>query len=573
MNSNILEFYVKMKDMMSGGLATLAQNAKKQFAQVSNYIENTTAHTNKLTDAFHKMTEKIRASGPEIGKWAKSIALGVGITGAAVLAGGAAFAKSSLNAAIENQYRSAKITTLSGKQAGGDTLSGQLNDLAGSTGLNRDALFDSANDLLKTGGKVGNTIPLLKMLGDVSVGDASKLKSLAMTFAKVQEEGILSSRTFRSFLNDGLNPLQFISDKTGKSMLDLEKTMKKGAITTAMVQGAFESATSAGGKYYNMTAILGETLTGKMERFRNKLENLKIEFGQAFIPLAEKLYPYAVKFLDWLKSALEWTVKNGEGLWFWAKAIGETGLAIKGVTMFLVPFAEGLSSAAIGVGATGTAATGALGPLALLAAAIAGLVTLYNYLGDAMNRANANSKEFSQIAYDAEKNQLTNIISTFKGKDADKRKEHLLTATQYRLEDYISQTQKEFADLKAMEIKHGVGGTLYENAKHSLQSKGVEMSLYQSQLKAVNDLQKTGVSAADIKGGVSVSTGKDDKDKSSLASSIAGGGPRVINISIGKMVEKLEVHAASMAEGMNDMERQVQEVFLRVLNSGASVQG
>jgi hypothetical protein len=53
---------------------------------------------------------------------------------------------------------------------------------------------------------------------------------------------------------------------------------------------------------------------------------------------------------------------------------------------------------------------------------------------------------------------------------------------------------------------------------------------------------------------------------------ITGGGPRVINIQIDRMVERLEIHTTQLSEGLGEVERKVEEVFLRILNSGAAVQ-
>ena len=61
-------------------------------------------------------------------------------------------------------------------------------------------------------------------------------------------------------------------------------------------------------------------------------------------------------------------------------------------------------------------------------------------------------------------------------------------------------------------------------------------------------------------------------DDGGVTKGITGGGPRVINITIGKMVEKLELHASSVDEGLRNIEDKVEETFLRILNSGASVQ-
>jgi tape measure domain-containing protein len=60
--------------------------------------------------------------------------------------------------------------------------------------------------------------------------------------------------------------------------------------------------------------------------------------------------------------------------------------------------------------------------------------------------------------------------------------------------------------------------------------------------------------------------------ESDTAKGITGGGPRVVNIHINKLVEKLEVHSASVKEGMAQIQDDVEETLLRVLHSGASTQ-
>lgn len=56
------------------------------------------------------------------------------------------------------------------------------------------------------------------------------------------------------------------------------------------------------------------------------------------------------------------------------------------------------------------------------------------------------------------------------------------------------------------------------------------------------------------------------------AGEIAGGGPRVININGVKFAEKIEISVINAKEGINHLEAQLQEMFLRILNMGAVVQ-
>lgn len=56
------------------------------------------------------------------------------------------------------------------------------------------------------------------------------------------------------------------------------------------------------------------------------------------------------------------------------------------------------------------------------------------------------------------------------------------------------------------------------------------------------------------------------------AGDITSGGPRVININGVKFTDKIELHILSAKEGLSELEAHMQEMFLRILNSGAALQ-
>lgn len=80
-------------------------------------------------------------------------------------------------------------------------------------------------------------------------------------------------------VNAGFNPLEEISRKTGKSIGELKNEMSKGAITSKMVQDAFISATSAGGKFYGMSAEGAKTLNGQISMLQESFDNMFNEIG------------------------------------------------------------------------------------------------------------------------------------------------------------------------------------------------------------------------------------------------------------------------------------------------------
>ena len=124
-------------------------------------------------------------------------------------------------------------------------------------------------------------ITYLKALGDISMGDTVHFNSLALAFSQMSAAGKLMGQDLNQMINAGFNPLQQISEKTGKSIGELKDEMSKGAISAQMVQQAFIDATSAGGKFYGMAAEGAKTINGQISMLQESVDNMFNDMGQA----------------------------------------------------------------------------------------------------------------------------------------------------------------------------------------------------------------------------------------------------------------------------------------------------
>ncbi|WP_455072266.1 hypothetical protein [Prevotella melaninogenica] len=111
-------------------------------------------------------------------------------------------------------------------------------------------------------------------------------------------------------VNAGFNPLEEISRKTGKSIGELKNEMSKGAITSKMVQDAFISATSAGGKFFGMSAEGAKTLNGQISMLQESFDNMFNEIGSK----GEGVVMNAVKAATYLVENYEQTGRVIVGL-------------------------------------------------------------------------------------------------------------------------------------------------------------------------------------------------------------------------------------------------------------------
>jgi tape measure domain-containing protein len=106
------------------------------------------------------------------------------------------------------------------------------------------------------------------------MGNKEKLSGLSLAFAQVQATGRLMGQDLLQMINQGFNPLQVISQKTGKSMSVLKKEMEDGKISAEMVAGAFETATSQGGLFYQGMDRGAKTLNGTFSTLWDNIKNM-----------------------------------------------------------------------------------------------------------------------------------------------------------------------------------------------------------------------------------------------------------------------------------------------------------
>ena len=236
------------------------------------------------------------------------------IVGAAALAGGAvklgmmavdaAFAAvsgafnmlgESINKAADFQQLETSFNVLIGNTTLAKTFLEDLSKFAASTPFTIPGLADASKTLLAFGVMSSEVIPIVSMLGDVSQGNEEKLKSLALAFGKVESQGKLTGEELNQMIDSGFNPLEHISEKTGKSMGELRKEMEKGSITSGMIREAFTAATSEGGKFFEMTKNQGKTFNGVMSTMQDTIDDLYRRFGR---PIIEALTPIIQEWSD-----------------------------------------------------------------------------------------------------------------------------------------------------------------------------------------------------------------------------------------------------------------------------------
>lgn len=227
----------------------------------------------------------------------------------------------------------------------------ELKEYAAKTPFSFGDLADATQTLLAFGMTSDDASLALKYLGDISLGDANKLKSLTLAFAQVSSAGKLAGQDLLQMINAGFNPLQVIAEKTGVAYADLKAVMsgektsddfnlrveearreveelgvnasesaillaqigEEGMISAEIVAAAMRYATGEGGRFYKAMEAASETAKGQIATIADSWDMLTGKItGGMFDQLSTSVLPKVVTWLNELNAAYD---ENGfEGL-------------------------------------------------------------------------------------------------------------------------------------------------------------------------------------------------------------------------------------------------------------------
>ena len=313
----------------------------------------------------------------------------------------------SVRAEFESMETSLKVL-LGGNEERLNNIMGQIKEYALASPLNTKDMVGAVQMMTSFGIEAEKSISYLKAIGDISMGDSGKFNSLALAFSQMSSAGKLMGQDLLQMINAGFSPLEEISRKTGKSIGELKNEMSKGAITSKMVQDAFISATSAGGKFFGMSSEGAKTLNGQISMLQESFDNMFNEIGSK----GEGVVMNAVKAGTYLVENYETIGKVLEGLII-AYGVYKTALI---VNAFVTGGIKAVESASIVVKGLHTAATWAqtaaqtalntammMNPYVAVGAALVGLcATIYTFT-DTTTAASEAQKRLNEANDEVEK--------------------------------------------------------------------------------------------------------------------------------------------------------------------------
>ena len=209
------------------------------------------------------------------------------------------------NQAMEG-YVTNFTTMLGGSSEAANGMVGSLQKLASATPLAMSDLAGGAQTLLAFGVASDDVSGTLQRLGDISLGNADKMQSLARAYGKATAQGKLTGETVQMMIDAGWNPLIDICDQTGESMEDVQKRMAAGSISAEELTQAVNHATDAGGKFAGGMEAASKKVAGLTSTLQ---DNVNAMLGKLMQPVSDAmlstLLPTAIDAVDQLTMAFE----------------------------------------------------------------------------------------------------------------------------------------------------------------------------------------------------------------------------------------------------------------------------
>lgn len=231
------------------------------------------------------ITEQVRRAGMVIGA----------VFGAQTLA---QFGREIINVRGEMQMLEKSFEVLLGGSSGVAAFMKELKQFAVESPLSMTGVANATQMLSAYGIESEKLIPIVRQLGDISMGNEEKFRSLALAYAQMTSAGQVLSQDMRQMATAGFNPLNEIARTTGKTMQEVTEEMGKGKITVDMVANAFKSATSEGGKFYGMTQKQADGIKGLKAQIEGATQEAFNNLGKQSEKVIEGTYKATISLIE-----------------------------------------------------------------------------------------------------------------------------------------------------------------------------------------------------------------------------------------------------------------------------------
>lgn len=392
-------------------------------AEANKNIDDT---TQKAEDAATRISKGFERAGSFLTGIGDKITASGKVMTATLTTGFAGLVGSGIKYNAQMEEFQMNLTTLLGSSEKATKLLSDLKEMAATTPFETTDLIKATETMIGFGIASDDAQKYLGVLGDISMGNSEKLKGLSLAFAQVQSTGKLTGQDLLQMINQGFNPLLYISKMTGKSMATLKEEMSDGAISAQMVADAFAYATQEGQPFYNAMENGATTINGRISTLKDNFQMLVGSLTESLLPTFEKVVNKAIELTEKFNGLSQ---EQKDQILKWGAIAAAIGPAL--IVFGKVTSAIGTVSSAIGkftslksvstvIDGFVKACGGTAGAFGVVAGAVAALVAVFIFLKEHWDKVTETFRNFIENTGLAEKfeeikSKIEPLVEKFKG--------------------------------------------------------------------------------------------------------------------------------------------------------------
>lgn len=345
--NNTIEFILRMKDMMSSNITKVSSSSQSAFSRMSKSADQVSNRNKVLGMSFNELQKQIASventiktstipsqisaarrelaalqsqSAKHIGNvngYSGSSSGGLGIGGVAVgsmLGGYAQQAGSMIIGAVgsgvsamitksmEKEQAITGLTTFLGKKGANEAYANIRQD-ANVTPFDTASLLEVNRSLISAGANAKDarkdTMNLANAVSAVGGGN-DILTRMAANMQQIKTVGKATAMDIRQFGIAGINIYAMLARSTGKTI----EQVKEMDVTYADLSKTLAMSSSKGGIYEGAMAAQSQTKSGKWSTVKDNFSTAASDMGDAFSPVIVKLLDLGIKFANSISASL-----------------------------------------------------------------------------------------------------------------------------------------------------------------------------------------------------------------------------------------------------------------------------
>ena len=205
-------------------------------------------------------------------------------------------------AELESQTRSLKVLTGSLEKA--KTVIKEIQDFAAVTPFTSSELIMASKRLKAFGVDTENLVATTKRLADVSGATGAELTGIVTAYGQIQAKGKLQTEELLQLQERGIDIATELKNMYGMTGDEFSTALRKGQISAAAVEKAFEKLTRTSGQYFQGAVSQADTLNGKWSTLQDGIERVARVIGESLTPALKGALDVAIELVDSMEKVI-----------------------------------------------------------------------------------------------------------------------------------------------------------------------------------------------------------------------------------------------------------------------------